>query len=572
MIRIVVNNFRALERADVTAAPIALVGGANEAGKTSLCQAARAALTGQVIPEVDGDDLALKSTAQTLVRAGASAGAVVTLISNDGEGTATVSWPQCERSTRGVAPQASALAAGTEKLSDMTAKERAARLIELIGAQPTRDDFAAALAEAGLGEINPASIDAVWQIAEAEGWEAAHARQLETIRNLKTKWAEITSERYGSRKADNWEPIGWVPELSIETEESLAHTIEVAKTGLENAIRNAAVSGAEYQRLSKSAGQREAAEAQRNAARAQFEAAEAAHAEAKAALLRTPNVGGVSGQKCPHCGKGVRARVDDFGLTYLEACEGAEDPAEFDRLYRAYQAAQKAEATASARISTARTNVMLAEATLNNAIADAERLAELGDCREAQAVEQAAREMVSKTEANAEIWRRRQRAGNVARAIERNLIVADVLGPTGFRAKLLRGKLTDFNDRLAGVAATAGWPAPYVDPETWAIKRGGLAYLHLSASARWRVDLLLQILCAAYDRSGMLVVDAFDQNDTKHRNGAFAALAASGLPALVCMTTPLASLPDIGRNGVGRSYWIEGGVVSEAYPVADAAQ
>ena len=91
---------------------------------------------------------------------------------------------------------------------------------------------------------------------------------------------------------------------------------------------------------------------------------------------------------------------------------------------------------------------------------------------------------------------------------------------------------------------------------------GGTIYLLLSESAKFRVRVVLQIAMAMMDRSQVLVIDAADILDKGGRNGLFKAVKTAGLPVMISMTFDGQELmPDLGKAGIGRSYWIEGGVV-----------
>src|SRR5574341_617516 len=138
-ITISVRSFARAERADLDVSTIALLAGPNENGKTSICLAAAAALTGQTVP-VDGIK---KGSAGALVRTGdAEGGARV----KSAQGEAVVSWPNATRETTGTPPEASLYAAGLASIVDLDDKARANALAGYLpDAVPTREDLAAVL-------------------------------------------------------------------------------------------------------------------------------------------------------------------------------------------------------------------------------------------------------------------------------------------------------------------------------------------------------------------------------------------------------------------------------------------
>ena len=146
-IKINITDFRGIEKADIEVTGLALVAGVNAAGKTSVCQASAAALTGNVTP-LHG---LRKSEAGTLVRSGAPDGGVVVATA---DGTSQIRWPIAKMTTEGTPPQASAVAAGLESVATMSSGDRAKALMPYLKAEPTREDLAAALPDIKIGRAH----------------------------------------------------------------------------------------------------------------------------------------------------------------------------------------------------------------------------------------------------------------------------------------------------------------------------------------------------------------------------------------------------------------------------------
>src|SRR5690606_19432397 len=127
LMKAVINNFRKVEKAELTIDTITFLGGNNEAGKTSVSQSIAAALLGN--PTVLG---VTKKDALKLVRDGSKyASAAIT--GADG-GEAKVMWPSMEVEANGTAPRASAFAVGVSKFTHLHAQEAAGLISKLMDA------------------------------------------------------------------------------------------------------------------------------------------------------------------------------------------------------------------------------------------------------------------------------------------------------------------------------------------------------------------------------------------------------------------------------------------------------
>ena len=172
--KIAVANFRGCASAEFSLEKIALICGDNRAGKSSILEGAGAAFTASSIPYLkpSGEPgkwsgRINKSEAGIMVRTGGGMGSASVV----GErGAVTVSWPSNEVKTVGSAPWASVFAAGLIDYDDLSLKERASILLDLLKAAPTKDDLAAGLKEANIPDK---TIDALWNGVAAQGWDAA---------------------------------------------------------------------------------------------------------------------------------------------------------------------------------------------------------------------------------------------------------------------------------------------------------------------------------------------------------------------------------------------------------------
>ena len=84
----------------------------------------------------------------------------------------------------------------------------------------------------------------MWQIIEAQGWDGAAKQAKEKGANLKGMWEQITGDRYGSKKAENYIPENWMPDLDGASDESLQADLTDARGVLEGCIASEAVDDA----------------------------------------------------------------------------------------------------------------------------------------------------------------------------------------------------------------------------------------------------------------------------------------------------------------------------------------
>jgi hypothetical protein len=549
-----VRNYRRAERADIALAPIALVAGRNGHGKTSLLQAAQAALTASAI--VIGD--VNKKDAANLLTDGAESG--YAKVSRGGAAT-TVTWPKCAVDAAEGAPSCTAFAAGLQSLLDLPTKARADALSSYVACEPTAEEFAAALRDAGVSDN---SISAFWQnVSRGPGWDSEHRTITERATRYKGKWDATTREKWGAKKADAWTPKGWRPELETADVEALARNIATARAALEKAVAQTAVSAAEVARLREVAAAPLAVDPSTVSLdlMAKEDALEKAHAARRA--LPTPPASSVhvEGKPCPSCGTKLAIAAGGALVLATEPVSAADVKAmrhdiagadgQITRLRGEVTALQarlaEASAAAKARLNAA-AEIMKATARADAAPAGTEDV-------------DAARAALAQAEADHAAVTAWAAATAQHRQIKLALAVAAILAPDGLRKQTLGKALGEINGELAAACATAGWETVSIGP-SMEILAGRFPAWALSESHRLRARIALQIVMAQRDGSAAVLIDRADTLDQMGRNGLFRLLRATELPALVCMTmNKPEAVPDLARGGIGRSYWIEDGVV-----------
>lgn len=544
--KLYVRDFMGCEKADLEVSGVALLVGTNHMGKSSVMRAAGAVLCGVAMPAG-----LPKDSAPLLVRTG-TAKAVAAVITNDGK--ATIEWPKAKRETEGKPPFASVYAAGRTDFSALEPVKRIEALRGLLKAEPTKEDLAAPLREAGISDAN---IDKVWEKVERDGWELSCKRAGEKGRDLKAQWGYVTGENYGTRKVETWTPQGWDDNLEGVSIERLEDAVTAARAELEGAIGKQAISADELEGLKAKAalvGEREGAVADaEEKAKAATESVTKAR-EAMAALPLSPE----AGKPCPHCGGMIGVDKVSGAIFKVEPIQGEE------ALKRKTQQAEAGKALAASEKAAREADDSLAfhKRALAEARAAAKRVAEAGDV--ASSAENAEVDKKRAALASAELSlgavRKRQEAERMARNIRVNQIIADVLGDEGARKTATMRALATFNAKLAEVCAAAGWGTVEVVSDADLEYRGRRMVL-CSESEQYRIRVAAQVAIAEFDGSEAVVIDGAELLDPKGRGGLIGMLHKRGRPALVAMMAGAPNkVPNMAAKGAGVTYWIENGI------------
>lgn len=542
--KLTVENYRGIRRADIELAPLALVCAPNESGKSSIAQAVGAVLCGQPIP-LPG---VLKSMAGMLVRQGAAKGSVTL---ESAGGTATVEWPRATLKTTGTPPTVSPVAAGLSSLADMQPVDRGRFLIELLHALPGRDDLARRLEPEG---VTAETVDHVWKTIETQGWDAAHAQFKEQGARQKGAWEATTGDRFGTKKAESWLPKNWDADLHGTSEETLQAILTDARDTLNAMIGVAAVDDAERDRLSQLADGLKSAVERKAACESDAAAADVDHKRAQQILaaLRKPSAQEET-QQCPHCANPVVVRG---GKVFAPAG----NPVLSDEESLQYQKGIENERAAAERLRQARGDLQSAELDVRKAEDAAKQLSGMRESTHTSAQLDRAREFAASAERRLSAWQQKRRADVAFRSVLETAAIVTALAPDGLRQEVLARTAQQFmREWVRPLADAAGWSPVEIDGDML-LTYGDRAFVLLSESQKFRVRVLLQVAIALRERAAAVVIDAADILDKGGRNGLFRLLAMSKLPALVCMTLDDANnLPDLCALGLGRSYWIERG-------------
>lgn len=551
--KIVIRDFRGIADFEAATDGILLAAGDNGAGKSSICKAVAAAASGDMMPfkQVGRGNAAL------LVRDGAKVASAI-YYQNDDNGCRVI-WPDCDRQTKGTSwKDASRIAVGLENPATMEkATDRAAWLIELIGAKPTRERLLAALKKAAIPD--PTAIKAADRV-DAAGYDAAHDIIKEAATKAKGGWEKITGERYGSAKGPTWRPQGWraaLEGLAIADLEAADKEAAAALTELTNQVAGGKVNTQALQELvdglpvhlvDQANIKRRLAEneAKRDMARADRE------------VLGTMPKMDVSGMECPCCGAMLKVVNDKLVETSQD-----EDPEITKRLIASITAADNDLAAAERLVLGATAELAKAESKISDAEAAKIKLRDdPGKNAELEGKILAQHNITADTGAALYMKRQVIEASEKSEAVAHLTAICELLRETGLRKEVLAEKLEDFNAQLIEICKATFWLPVQVN-EKMGFTYGERPYGLLSDGEAYRVRATLQLITAKLDGSPLVIFDGADILGKSGRNGLFAALAAWPTPAIVGMTIlHRDDMPDLAAAGLGVSCWIDGGVVA----------
>ena len=568
MTLISIRNYRAIDRADIELGGITMVAGDVGYGKSSVCTALAAVLTGRGIvwPDV------LKKDSKVLVRRGTDKGSITV----SGEGwEREVAYPGGAVTTKGDPVTIDLIAAGLTSLATVPLKERPMWLEDFLPGEPTAEDFVVAARDAGLSDDNT---EKAWVKIAQDGWDKTLQAARDRAPEVKARWSEVTGEsRWGSAKGAEWEPDGMTEPLKSGSVEALAKVQAQAQVRYDEVIAAAAVNAQEMSNLTARASKLSDLESTAKALSVEMGKAEKVLAETRKKLEAYPEMTGAYGRdRCPHCGNEIAVRYQEkkgkAGGSVLTHNLTVEMPAEDNdpdskrKMREALIAVSDAEQVVTnlqaqvnevgAQVETAKS----AKASLEQAEADAETEPDEGPPDITKAREDL-------EEARADVLRldRYTRAGKLHRMITLNATVVALLSPEGVRGQVLARSLKAFNrEHLAPIINSTSkdpakrWPAIEVRPDfqvTWSDFPYGL----VSRSQQWRVRAVLAIALAKASGQQALILDDADVLPPTERNQLFKALLASGIPNVIvgCMETREDRLPPLAEKGIGRVYWFE---------------
>jgi hypothetical protein len=571
------ENFLGIRRADVSLhKPITLFAGGNFAGKSSLQEAVRMALTGEAV-RVD-----LKKEYGALVTEGARNGfAQVSIDAGGTVETASIVLPS------GKASQSAGFASfpalpyvlNAQRFATLDEKARRSFLFGLMGIRITPETVSARMLQDGMDK---AKVDRVAPMLRA-GFDAACTEAKTKATEAKGAWRALTGETYGSVKAASWKADKGAVKADAHTgaqqrvasiDQQIAdanQNIGALQVGLKaHAARVARIST-----LTTAAEQVERVQTKLATDEASLQEWEqkVAETEAKAsgAAPTQPLV-------CPHCqghvelaGAGeLRAYVAPDAVrdaeaeaalpAYVRSRDLLRRAVENDRrdLDAARAAAAELKSLTDGDQPAAPKQSDLDEATQGLAALKTKRVTAAAELEKFDAIVRAAKEADQKT-ASA--------AAHHADVVAWDAIAA-ALAPDGIPGKMLAEALSPINERLLQSSADSEWLHVGIDADMSinCLVPGALRpYALLSESERWRVDAMVAEAISHQSGLKLLVLDRFDVLDLQGRSDLLAwldVLAQNGEIETALLFGTLKSLPS-GLPQTVAAEWIHNGQVGQ---------
>lgn len=575
MPEIYVREFKGIKAADLAFSAIALVGAGNMHGKSSLVQAVRAALTGNPLAlDGSGERLTLKHSAPLMVREGAEGRCYALIVSGDNK--AQIEWPKGDYTTEGSAPiRSSGVGAGVTSLATMKQSERAAFLVDLLKALPDKEALLEAITDAGVPSAEKAT-NFLWDKITENGWD--NTREFAAARGAENKggWNEVTGSDWGTEKGRSWVPPGWQPKWDSLTVDEAQAGVELLEKKLSDFDQQHGVAVADIEQLRQRAAALATLEAQEMPDTTALGEAVVKAEEARALLPRSPDEP-EEVHPCPQCREMLAIA---HGQTPPWRLPNKTRPTkkQIDDMRKRIGEANAAFLTAKDALAAAHVKIRDHERGLTEAREAAKRLDGAVEPTGAEERVKLAADVETGRAVKEKIWKRR-RAAEIDSLIRSNAKLLEILAPAGLRQKMVLGALQDFNARLAEMSGWMDHAHVIVRPDMSIVNRWPGTdevehYWEMSASQQFRTRIILQATIAAYDGSGLIVIDNDVDQDGRWMAGTLKMLGRIGIPALVTIRADrVAQMPPVPPAGRGPDivrYWIRDGVV-EPVDKAEAA-
>ncbi len=516
-----VNNFLGARSVEIELSqPITLFAGKNGAGKSSLQEAVRMALTGETVR------VGVKKDYGQLVTEGAESGFAEVEI--DGAVRAFVTLPDGKTTptTEYVSPKALFYVLDAQRFARLDPNDRRAFLFGLMGLSLGREEVRKRLL---VKECDKHKVEAIMPMLRI-GLNAAHDEAKAKAREEKATWRALTGETYGDKKAATWQAKK--PEFDSTAWADLPHTLSALDAELAATHQRMGALQADHKRYAEAS--KRLAELRekgslyaRIADKLERDQAELREWETKVATLKEFSLS-QNARPCPDCGT-MLALKEGVLVHAVPLEKGAEDDLgrllEYEKAVRLLQSSVTNDERDLADADAAVKAITELEAALgampNESAIDAVRqhLDTLKAKRSAIAEKLAAHK-----DAERQAKQANERTAQALVAHESVLAwsaIADALAPDGIPGDMLSEALTPLNKRLEYSSQVAEWLEVHVEPDMsiWTGYPGHSArsYALLSESEQWRADAMLAEAIAHLSKIQLLVLDRFDVLDLKGR-------------------------------------------------------
>ncbi|WP_197328978.1 AAA family ATPase [Ralstonia syzygii] len=569
-----VQNFLGARAVEVQLTkPVTLFAGKNGAGKSSLQEAIRMALTGEAVR------VGLKKDYGQLITEGAESG--FSEVEIDGAVRAFVTLPDGKTTplTEYVPPTALPYVLDAQRFAKLEPNERRAFLFGLMGLSAGGAEVNKRLLAKGCNDLKVESIMPMLR----SGFDAAHKEAQAKARDEKAAWRTITGETYGDKKAASW--AAEKPAFDAATLADLQQRLAVTDAGLAAANQRMGALQADHKRYAEAAHRlaelrEKGSKYARIADRLVRDEAELKDWEKKVEDTRQLASGAVRMQAdltCPHCAGKVSmhkgALVEWISPSKTPDQDAVTKLPEYEKALRLLQSAVANGKRDLAEADAATKAIAELEAAVGSAPDEAEIHAarkHLDDLKAERS--DIAAKLAAQQDAERQAKQADERTTKALAAHESVLAwiaIADALAPDGIPGEMLAEALDPINDRLEQSSQDAEWPHVHVEPDmsVWAAypEQSPRPYALLSESEKWRADAMLAEAIAYLSKIGVLVLDRLDVLDLKGREDLIAwldILAQNGEINTALIFGTLKALPATLPKTIA-AHWLENGVVAQ---------
>lgn len=593
-----VQNFLGVRAVEIELTkPVTLFAGKNGAGKSSLQEAVRMALTGESVR------VGLKKDYDQLITEGAESGFAEVEIDDTIRAFVTLPSGKTTPPTEYVSPSALPYVLDAQRFAKLEPNDRRAFLFGLMGLSAGGAEVKKRLLEKG---CNDQKVESIMPMLRS-GFDAAHKEAQSKARDEKAAWRTITGETYGDKKAASW--AAEKPAFDAAALDGLQKRLAATDSGLDAANQRMGALQADHKRHAEAAqrlsdlrekGSRYASVADKLVR----DEAELKEWEAKVEDVRQRAAGGRKvglvhdlafslneslrmvipfGEMDDH----QRANLADANVVLekystehgsIESAGAGDIEArnklpEYEKALHLLQSAVANDKRDLAEADAAAKAIAELEAAVGSAPDEAKihaarkHLDDLKAERSDIAAKLAGQQDAERQAKQAE--ERTAKALTAHESVTAWIAIADALAPDGIPGEMLAEALGPINDRLEQSSQDAEWLHVHVetDMSVWAAYHGlpPRPYALLSESEKWRADAMLAEAIAHLSKIGVLVLDRFDVLDLKGREDLIAwldILAQDGEINTALIFGTLKALPPTLPQTIA-AHWLENGVVAQ---------
>ncbi|WP_067070286.1 AAA family ATPase [Roseateles chitosanitabidus] len=596
--RIEIRNVLGIAFAEIDLpTPVAFFAGFNGSGKTSIVEAVRMALGGDLVAR----GVKLKKELKSLVHEGAKDGSAEVI---HGDGTPTFAlFPSGKTTDENVYRPSPFLHLVCEPhaFAAMNELERRKTLFALMKVKLDVKDVIARLKKRGVDEKK---VDRVGPLLKA-GFEAAHDASKLKGTEAKSAWRVTTGEVYGSEKAKDW--AAEVPAFDAGAAAPLRAELAKLDADLEAGQQNLGAMQAEEKRRQEQRAKLPALEAkvdtyQRVDNKLAVDRAGLAEWEQKLAATKA-EAGQGKRVGLVHDLAAAVAYLLPFGQTSVDK-QPTQEECDAEAALTAYEREHgRIGATGSPEAAARIPEYQKARDLMANAVAAGETA--LAEIQAAQAeheiilqamADDAGGDPAVRAEAEGKVAKMKARRAEIVVALDRQHtlqlaadsaakktadaaehhadvvawdLITTALAPDGIPGELLAEALDPFNARLQQSADDAEWPVLKLGTDMVLRQANGRAYQFFSEAEKWRADAMLAEAISHLSGLRFLMLDRFDVLDNKGRADALAwvdVLAREGEIDTVLMFGTLKSVPALPQTFT--AHWVQRGEIAE---LAEAA-